>query len=106
MSFEVDPDGLRAAAGDMALLPGEIDRAPHLGAGSVVDKLKGSSVGSALSRTDPLSKEAKDVLWARFDEFSSLLARSADTFHGTDIDAAKRLADIVDINSGDPHAGK
>ncbi|WP_040689076.1 hypothetical protein [Nocardia vinacea] len=106
MSFEVNPDSLRGAAGVMAALPTEIDQAPHLGAGPNADKLTGSAVGAALGKSDPSSKRAKDVLKARFNQFSSLLALSAETFHDTDLDAAKRLAAIADINSGDPHAGK
>ncbi|WP_433599987.1 hypothetical protein ACQPXH_31130 [Nocardia sp. CA-135953] len=106
MAFEVNPDGLRAAAGALALLPNQIDNAPHLGAEPVAEKLKGSAIGDALTETDSLSRQAKDVLKARFNEFSAELAYSADNFHDSDLDAAKRLADIADINSGDPHAGK
>ncbi|MGV9541708.1 hypothetical protein [Nocardia beijingensis] len=106
MGFEVDPDTLRAAAGSMALLPGEIDRAPHLGADPVAAKLKGSSVGMALSGSDGRSRTAKDVLRARFNQFSALLALSADKFQNTDADAANRLAAVADINSGDPHGGR
>lgn len=105
MSFEVNPDSLRGAAGVLAALPGAIDRAPHLGAGPNVDKLKGSVVGAALAESDPANRRAKDVLKARFNQFSSLLALSAETFRDTDLDAAKRLAAVADINSGDPHAG-
>ncbi|MCU1648313.1 MAG: hypothetical protein JWN03_8588 [Nocardia sp.] len=105
MSFEVNPDGLRAAAGAIALLTGQIDGAPHLGAGPVAEKLPGSATGAALSKSDPLSSQAKKVLKARFNEFSAVLVVAADTFHGTDQDAAQRLAALTDFNSGDPHAG-
>ncbi|MEU2034948.1 hypothetical protein [Nocardia amamiensis] len=102
----MDPDGLRAAAGALALLPTQIDNAPHLGAGPVADKLKGLSVGAELAKSDPASKLAKDVLKARFNEFSALLALSADTFNGTDLDAAQRIAAVADLNSGDPRGGR
>lgn len=105
MPFEVSPDSLRGAAGVLAGLPDEVDRAPHLGAGPNADKLKGSAVGAALAQSDPASKRAKDVPKARFNQFSGLLALSAETFHGTDLDAAKRIAAVADINSGNPHAG-
>ncbi|MEV6323952.1 hypothetical protein AB0M45_22570 [Nocardia sp. NPDC051787] len=103
MSFEVSPDSLRRAAGVLVALPAEIDRAPQLGAGPVADKLKGSAVGASLGKSDPLSDRTMDVLNARYNQFASLLALSAETFHGTDLDAAKRIAAVPDINSA---AGK
>ncbi|MFI9511399.1 hypothetical protein [Nocardia sp. NPDC052566] len=107
MPLRVSPESLRSAAGTLSLLPTEIDRAPHLGAGPPAAKLmSGSAVGTALGTTDPLSKRAKDVLKARFNEFAAVLALSADTFQGTDADAAQRLAALSDINSGDPHGGR
>lgn len=106
VSLVVDPESLRAAAGTMALLPSDIDRAPHLGAGPEAAKLTGSAVGAALGLTDALSKQAKDVLKGRYDEIAGLLTLSANSYHGSDIDAAKRLADIGDLNSGDPHTKK
>ncbi|WP_330182143.1 type VII secretion target [Nocardia sp. NBC_01503] len=106
MPFEVNPDGLRAAAGALALLPGDIDRAPHLAAEPVAAKMPGSAAGAALGQSDALSRKAKEVLKARFDEFSTALTLAADTYQGTDTDAANRLAMLPDINSGDPHAGR
>lgn len=100
MSFEISPDNLRRAAGVLAALPAEIDGAPHLGAGPVAEKLKGSAVGASLGKSDPSSRRAKDVLKARYNQFASLLVLSADTFHGTDLDAANRIAAVSDINSG------
>ncbi|MEV6769704.1 hypothetical protein AB0N05_13855 [Nocardia sp. NPDC051030] len=105
MSFEVNPEGLRAAAGAIALLTGDIDGAPHLGAEPVANKLPGSAIGAALGKTDPLSRQAKDVLKARFNEFAAVLVVAADTYHGSDQDAAQRLVALTDINSGDPHSG-
>ena len=87
----------------MALLPEEIDHAPHLDAQVVANVLKGSSVGRVLDGLDGVSAVARATLQARFNEFSGLLAWSADTFDGTDRDAAQRLADVVDLNSGDPN---
>ncbi|MBF6173831.1 hypothetical protein [Nocardia blacklockiae] len=104
MPFEVSPDSLRGAAGVMAALPNEIDQAPPLGAGPEAEKLNGSTVGAALSRSDPLSRRAKDLLKARYNQFAGLLAFSADTFHNTDVDAAERIAAVGDIN--DAGAGK
>lgn len=94
------------AAGALALLPKEIDDAPHLGAEPVAKGLVGSAAGAALGTADPASRTAKDVLKARFNEFSCLLALCADQYHGTDLDAARRLAAITDLNSSDPHAEK
>ncbi|NKY54532.1 hypothetical protein [Nocardia vermiculata] len=105
MPFEVNPDGLRAAAGTLALLPAVIDNAPHLDAESHVVQLEGLSIGAELAKSDSLSLQAKNVLKSRFNEFSALLILCADTFHGTDQDAAKRLAAVADLNSGDPHGG-
>ncbi|MGW4738510.1 hypothetical protein [Nocardia xishanensis] len=99
MSFEVNPDSLRSAAGEIAALPAEVDGAAHLGAGPVADKLKGSAVGTALGKSDPLSRRAKDVLKARYNQFAGLLALSADTFRDSDLDAANRIAAVPDINS-------
>lgn len=106
MSFEVNPEGLRLAAGAMALLPKEIDDAPHLGAEPVAKALPGSAVGAALGTADPASRTAKDVLKARFNHFSAILALSADQYHGTDADAARRIAAVANLNSGEPHAEK
>lgn len=106
MTFEVDPDGLRAAAGVLALLPDEIGKAPGLDATSAANKLKGSATGAALASSDTASTRAEDVVKARFDQFSALLALCADTFDGTDTDSAQRLAAIGDLNSGDPHGGR
>lgn len=39
MPFEVSPDSLRGAAGVLAALPDEIDRAPHRGMAPNADKL-------------------------------------------------------------------
>lgn len=55
MSFEVSPDSLRAAAGTLAALPNRIDEAPFPSAAPMADKLKGSTVGAALGKSDPLS---------------------------------------------------
>ncbi|WP_054812544.1 hypothetical protein [Nocardia arizonensis] len=99
MSFEVNPDSLRAAAGTLAALPDRIDGAPFLAAAPMADKLKGSIVGAALRRSDPLSRRAKDVLEARFNQFASVLAISAETFRDSDLDAATRIAAVGDINS-------
>jgi len=106
MAFHVDPDGLRAAAGVLALLPTEIDSTPKLEAEPVTSTLQGLSIGTELRNSDPASKQAKDVVKARFDEFSAVLVVSADSFHSTDIDAAQRIAAVTDLNSGDPHAGR
>ncbi|MFD3508797.1 hypothetical protein [Nocardia sp. NPDC058666] len=106
MAFEVNPDSLRSAAGAVAMVPAEVDRAPYLGAAPNVGKLRGSVIGGALNQSDPASKRAKDVVKARFNQFSSVLAISAETFRDTDLDAAARIAAIGDINSGDPHAGR
>ncbi|MBO0853531.1 MAG: hypothetical protein J2P18_07170 [Nocardia sp.] len=106
MAFRVDPDGLRAAAGALAQLPTEIDSAPQLAAEPVANVLKGLAVGAELDKSDPASRQAKDVLKARFNEFAAVLELSADSFHGTDLEAAQRLAAIPDLNSGDPHGGK
>ncbi|MFI7192025.1 hypothetical protein ACIBQ0_20000 [Nocardia nova] len=106
MTFQVNPDGLRAAAGELALLPTEVDDAPKLDADPVAKLLAGLSVGTELGKSNAASTQAKDVLKARFDEFSALLVTCADSFHGNDQDAAQRLAAVADLNSGDPHAGR
>ncbi|MBO0881236.1 MAG: hypothetical protein J2P17_12985 [Mycobacterium sp.] len=106
MGFEVNPDGLRAAAGALAQLPTEIDRAPHLDAESHVGQLRGLGIGAELAKSDPLSTQAKNVLKSRFNEFSALLMSSADAFHGTDDEAAQQISAVVDLNSGDPHGGR
>ncbi|SUD47914.1 Uncharacterised protein [Nocardia otitidiscaviarum] len=102
MTFEVNPEGLRAAAGALALLSTQIDSAPHLGAEPAANGMLGSSVGSALVDSDPRSRQAKDLLKARFNQFSAILALSAETYSGTDMEIASRLAAITDINSGAP----
>ncbi|MET8654276.1 hypothetical protein [Nocardia aurea] len=99
MSFEVNPDSLRSAAGSLAALPDRIDAAPFLGAAPMADKLKGSTVGATLGRSDPLSRRAKDVLKARYNQFASVLAISAESFQDSDVDAATRIVAVGDINS-------
>lgn len=102
MPFEVGPDSLRGAAGQMAALPAEIDGAARLAAGPVAETLTGSAVGTALAKSDPLSQRAKDVLKARYNQFAGLLALSAETFRDTDLEAANRIAAVSDINSAAP----
>ena len=106
MSIEVDEDSLRQAAAALALLPSEIDGVPKLDAERVGNMLKGSAVGGALLGSNPASTRAKNLLNARFNQLSGLLAMSANSFHGTDVDAAERLAAAGELNSGDPHAVK
>lgn len=106
MPFQVNPDGLHAAAGALALLTNDIDNAPHLDAESVTGKMKGLNFETELAKCDPLSTQAKEVLKARFNEFSAVLALSADNFAGTDLDAARNIARLADLNSGDPHGGR
>lgn len=106
MSLEVSPDSLRQAAAALALLPNDIDKAKKLAAAPVAAGLKGSAVGTALEGSDPRSKTAKDVLMARFNHLSGLLALSANKYQGTDLDAARRLAAVADLNSGNAHEGK
>ncbi|MBF6357184.1 hypothetical protein IU449_22005 [Nocardia higoensis] len=100
MSFAVDPEGLRAAAGTLALLPGDIDNAPRLDAGPTSDALKSVSVGMQLAKSNDMSLRAKDAVKVRFNHFAVLLTISAETFNGTDAEAARRLAEIGDLNSG------
>ncbi|MGV9675278.1 hypothetical protein ACWDSJ_08360 [Nocardia sp. NPDC003482] len=106
MGFAVNPDGLRAAAGALALSTADVDNAPKLGAAPVAGRLAGLAVGLELGKSDAASQQAKDVLKARLNQFAALLLVSADTFAGTDLDAAQRLAAVADLNSGDPHGGK
>ncbi len=105
MTLRVDPEGLRAAAGAVAELAPRINAAAHLGAQPEAGKLASSNVGAAVANSDACSKRAKDTIKARFDEFSSLLALSAETYAGTDMDTADRLASLGDLNSGDTHGG-
>ncbi|WP_327147160.1 hypothetical protein [Nocardia sp. NBC_01329] len=100
MPLEIDPESLRATAGSLALLPLEIDRAPRLDADPVSNSLRATSVGAALSKSNAASTRAKEVLKARYNQFSALLMVSADTFNGADEDVAGRLAAAGDINAG------
>lgn len=106
MTFEVSPDGLRAAGGAVALLPTDIDNAPKLDADPVAKSLAGLAVGAELAKSNAASTQAKDLLKARFNEFSALLVVCADNFHGNDQEAAQRIAAVADLNSGDPHSGR
>ncbi|MCA2205697.1 MULTISPECIES: hypothetical protein [Nocardia] len=106
MALEVSPDSLRQAAAALALLPNDIENAKKLGAAPVAAALRGSAVGSALGGSDSRSKTAKDVLKARFNHLSGLMALSANKYEGTDADAARRLAAVADLNSGNAHEGK
>ncbi|MFI9536813.1 hypothetical protein ACIG56_26630 [Nocardia fusca] len=100
MPLEIDPESLRATAGTLALLPLEIDSAPRLDADPVADSLKATSVGASLSQSNAASTRAKEVLKARYNQFSALLMISADTFNGADEDVANRLSAAGDINTG------
>ena len=102
MALDVDTDSLRRAAAALALLQKEIDQAPPLNAQPVADALPGSQVSASLNGLDQVSATAKAVLQARFNEFSGLLAMSADQFDGNEEDSADRLASVADLNSGDP----
>ncbi|MFF0494653.1 hypothetical protein ACFYTQ_37030 [Nocardia sp. NPDC004068] len=106
MTFEVNPDGLRAAGGALALLPTDIDNAPKLDAEPVATSLAGLTVGAELAESNAASTRAKELLKARFNEFSALLVVCADNFHGSDQEAAQRIAAVADLNSGDPHSGR
>ncbi|MBF6230584.1 hypothetical protein [Nocardia farcinica] len=106
MAFEVDPDSLRQAAAALALLPNEIEKAKRLDAGAAARALPGSAVGVSLSASDGHSTTAKNVLKARFNHLSGLMALSANKYQGSDADAARRLAAVADLNSGDPRGGR
>ena len=53
---------------------------------------------------NPASTRAKKLLKARFNQLSGLMAMSANSFQGSDDEAARRTAEAGDINSGDPYA--
>ncbi|MBY8860809.1 hypothetical protein K7711_30345 [Nocardia sp. CA2R105] len=104
MSLDVNPDSLRQAAAAMALLPQEIDKAAMPKTDAVANALKGSAVGGALDGLETATKTAKAVLEARFNEFSGLLALSADQYKDSDLATAKRLSQVTDLYQGnDPN---
>jgi len=104
MAIEVDQDSLRQAAAALALLPSDLDSVPELDAERCGQSPSGSTIGAALMRANPASTRAKKLLKARFNQLSGLMAMSANSFQGSDDEAARRIAEAGDINSGDPYA--
>ncbi|MEC3915219.1 type VII secretion target [Nocardia sp. CDC160] len=102
MTFEVQPSTLKNAASTLKGLANDIGDAgtvPHLGASRGVSAMPGSAVAKALEAADPASSQAKTVLKSRFDGIGGLLYATAEQFHGTDVDLAKKLDAIGDLNN-------
>ncbi|WP_040811285.1 type VII secretion target [Nocardia concava] len=102
MTFEVNPRSLTNAATTLKGLAGDIanaDTVPHLGASRAAGAMAGSAVAKAMEGADPASSQAKTVLKSRFDGIGGLLYATAEQFKGTDMDLAKKLEAIGDLNN-------
>ncbi|MFI2281469.1 hypothetical protein [Nocardia beijingensis] len=95
--FDVNPEGLRAAAQALAGLPAQMDEVAPLGADQVDGKLGGSAVGHSLGQTTSLAFHARETLKARFIRFSELLEHAASTYRDGDMAAAAQLAEVTDL---------
>ncbi|MVU76364.1 hypothetical protein GPX89_03790 [Nocardia sp. ET3-3] len=102
MTFEVQPSSLKDAASALKGLAGDLSNAdviPHLGADRGVSAMSGSAVAKAMEGADPASSQAKTVLKSRFDGIGGLLYATAEQFKGTDVDLARKLDGIGDLNN-------
>jgi|GEM_PF-3858057 len=104
--MDVNPDSLRQTAVKIGKLADEVDNWTHLGGGTAAGHLTGLGIGGLLADADEASRQAKAVLQARAREFSYLLNTSATEYRDTDTDIAGRLAQLGDLNPGDPHIGR
>lgn len=88
-------DGIVAAVGKLPV----IDTASGI-LGTLGSFMQGSEVGPELDRIEAVRAKAIPIVSGRYQEFAALLNESADTYHGTDQDAATRFQALGDFNSG------
>ncbi|GAA12444.1 hypothetical protein GOALK_050_02990 [Gordonia alkanivorans NBRC 16433] len=104
MTTKVDPEELRAAASQFAPVIGfgPVWPPPTTSAGLAVTSaaagLDQLDTGTALAETKTSLMSALATLGGRRAAWESILNESADTYEGTDVTSAKRLAGLGDLN--------
>ncbi|WP_187776156.1 type VII secretion target [Antrihabitans cavernicola] len=98
--MEVSVDDLRRAAGTMNGLAADV--APSVSDGLLwpTEVMPGSATAAALGRSPAAKTQACTVMQGRYHEMGDLLTASANNYHGTDEDAARRLDAMGDLNAG------
>lgn len=103
--MQVSPEELRTAAKTFDGIVDAIGKLPAIDAasgilGTLGSFMQGSETGPELDRIETVRAKAIPIVSGRYQEFAALLRESADTYHGTDLEAAARFAALGDFNSG------
>ncbi|MFE2997329.1 type VII secretion target [Nocardia sp. NPDC059246] len=106
--MEVSAQELREAATTIDGFADAVGKLPTFGGlfapsgllGTLGSDLAGSATAVQLDRVEAVRSKAMGVVKGRYQEFAGLLRTSADTYHGTDEDAAARFVALGDLNSG------
>ncbi|MEC3914413.1 type VII secretion target [Nocardia sp. CDC160] len=92
-------DGIADAVGKLATFAAPFTASGLLG--SLGSGMAGSATAAQLDRIEAVRSKAMGVVEGRYQEIAGLLRTSADTYHGTDEDAAARFAALGDLNTGE-----
>ncbi|MFI5782628.1 hypothetical protein [Nocardia sp. NPDC051570] len=94
---QVSPDDLRTASRAIAVLQEQVDP-DRIGSMWSDQELPGSAVAAALAQVDTAVVKATQVMGYRYVEMGNVLNTCADAYHDSDLDAAKRLSAMGDLN--------
>ncbi|MCU1644514.1 MAG: hypothetical protein JWN03_4789 [Nocardia sp.] len=103
--MQVSPQELRDAANTFDGIVGTVGKLPVIDAASGVmgtlgALMQGSDTGPEPDRIEAVRAKAIPIVSGRYQEFAALLRESADTYHGSDQEAAARFDALGDFNSG------
>lgn len=97
---EISVDDLRGAATKVGKLADDVEPSALGGILWPSSAMPGSATCAALAQSPAAKTQAQTVMAGRYMEMKDLLTTSADTFHGTDDDAARRFGAMGDLNTG------
>ena len=98
--MEISVDDLRGAATKLGKLADDVGPSAFDDILWPSSAMPGSATSAALRQSPAAKTHALTVMAGRYTEMEDLLTTSADTFHGTDGDAATRFSAIGDLNGG------
>ncbi|MEE3849972.1 type VII secretion target [Gordonia sp. LSe1-13] len=96
--MRVDPDELRGAAADFTALGGDLNGASSPAVSDSGAGVAWSATAAALGPVDDAVSNAMSVLTGRMETFASELGNAAAVYQDSDVDAAKALKAIGDLN--------
>lgn len=102
--MRVDPGELRGAATKLDALGTDMDAATSTTVSTAGSGISWSQTSKALQPVDDQCTRAVDVLAGRMREMASVCTRSATEYRDTDVDAAKNLTAMGELNTLPPGA--